>query len=240
MQQLLVASRWLALPPDAWQLLAALAIPLVLLGLCWRGLLRRRARDRIQARTDPLTGLANRKVLLECVDDLVGHLRTRHPVPGAVVRVHVSNLDRILEKYGREAAEAAVMRAAQCVRREAREHDLVARDQDGDLVLVLQRNVTRRQVAETGRDIIARGLKYSNCLPPRVSLSLRLAAVCTPLPTADSVTLLLALELAIVEMRQNPNGKALRFLDSEPPASPVRRGFGPVPGVVLSGPGLTA
>ena len=28
------------------------------------------------------------------------------------------------------------MRAAECVRREAREHDLVARDQDGDLVLV--------------------------------------------------------------------------------------------------------
>ena len=228
---LVAGSKWLpdALPPCGMQLVAALEIPPVLLGLHWRGLQRREARDRLEAfaHTDPLTGVGNRRALLECVDDLLGHSAC-HPVPGAVVRVHVANLDSIMGKYGREAAEAAVMRAAECVSREAKEHDTVARDQDGDLVLVQEGKVTRRQVAETGRNIIARGLQYSNWLPPQVSLSLRVAAVCAPMPKVDPVTLLLALEQAIFEMGRNPNGKAIRFLDSAPLASPAQRSVDPV------------
>ena len=73
----------------------------------------------------------------------------RDPTLGVVMRVHVANLDTIREQYGREAAEAATVRAAECVARGAIEGDTVAREQRGDLVLVLEGQVTARP---DGRD----------------------------------------------------------------------------------------
>ena len=59
------------------------------------------------------------------------------------MQVHVANLEAIRAEYGREAAEAALVRAAECVTSEAKEGDIVAREQGGDLVLVMEGQVTR-------------------------------------------------------------------------------------------------
>ena len=93
-----------------------------------------------------------------------------------MLRVHVGNLDAIVEEYGREAAEAAMVRAAECVATEAREGDTVARDCVGDLVLLLDGRMTREQATAAARNIIARGLKFSGRLPPGVTLTLHVAA----------------------------------------------------------------
>jgi GGDEF domain-containing protein len=193
---------------------AALEIPLVLIGLYFRGRERRDSRIRLEAltHTDPLTGLGNHRVLMARLNLLLRRAR-RDPSLGGVIRVHVANLDAIRDQYGREAVEAATVRAAECVARGAIEGDTVAREERGDLVLVLEGQVTRAQIAECGRDIIARGLKFSRRLPRGVTLAFRVAAVCAPLPDADAAALLGMLGREIQAIAADPNHKAMRILE---------------------------
>ncbi len=109
--------------------------------------------------------------------------------------------------------------------REAKESDTVAREQGGDLVLVLEGQVTRGQAAEVGRNIIARGLKFSRKLPSRVTLSLRVAGAYAPLPETNAAVFLGMLARVILEIGTDPLGRALRFVGQNDEA-PGRRGSG--------------
>ncbi|HMA07020.1 MAG TPA: 7TM diverse intracellular signaling domain-containing protein, partial [Ramlibacter sp.] len=194
------------------QLGGALEIPLILIGLYFRSRERRDNRVRLEAlvHTDPLTGVGNHRVLVERLQVLLGR---RGAFSGALLQVHIANLDAIRDEYGREAAEAAIVRAAECVTLEAREGDTVAREQGGDLVLVLEGHVTRSQAAEAGRNIIARGLKFSGRLPPRVTLTLRVAGACAPLAETNPLVVLAMLGRLVLEIGNDTLGRALRILD---------------------------
>jgi len=194
---------------------SAIEIPLVLAGLFYRSSERREIRLRSQAldHTDPLTGLANERVLLQTLGQLLRDARRDPLVGGAVLRVHVRNLQDLRTEHGREAAEAALLRAAECVAAEGRDGDLVARDQDHDVFLVLAGEVTPTQAAEAGRNIIARGLKFSTRLPPGTTLSLAVAGACAPLPDIDAPGLLQALARLATDIANDPRGRALRFLE---------------------------
>ena len=196
------------------QLGAALQIPLVLIGLYFRSRERRDNQLRVHAltRTDPLTGVGSHRVLLEGLEQLLARHR-RDPLAGAVLRLRVSNLAAIGHDYGREAAEAALVRAAECVVHEAREGDTVAREQGGDLVLVLEGRVTREQAAATGRNIIAGGLKFSGRLPPGVTLSLHVAGLSAPFPRGNAQLLLGALGQMLQDIAADPGGRAMRVMD---------------------------
>jgi two-component system, sensor histidine kinase LadS len=195
------------------QLGAALEIPLVLIGLYFRSRERRDNQLRMHslARTDPLTGVASHRVLVERLEQLIDRHR-RDPLSGAVLRVRVANLPAIVNDYGREAAEAAVVRAAECVAHQAREGDTVAREGAGDLMLVLEGRMTREQAVATGRDIIAGGLKFSGRLPPGVTLSLQVAGVCAPLPRGNGQLLLALLSQTLQEIGADPSGRAMRIV----------------------------
>ena len=193
------------------QIGGAVEIPLVLAGLYLRSRERRDNLVRLGAlaRTDPLTGVANHQVLVRRLDALLRRAR-RDAEAGAVVRVHVVNLEAIRADYGREAAESALLQATDCVVRESREGDTVARERTGDLVLLVERAMSREQVTAACRNIIARGLKFSGRLPPRVTLTLRVVAACAPLPPVNAATMLVRLEAGLQEMaREN---RALRVL----------------------------
>jgi diguanylate cyclase (GGDEF)-like protein len=201
------------------QIGAALEVPLVLAGLYLRSRERRDNMVRLGAlaRTDPLTGVANHRVLATRLDDLLRRAR-REPMVGAVMQVHVINLESIRTDYGREAAEAALLQATDCLVREASESDTVARERGGDLVLLLDGKVSREHVANAGRNIIARGLKFSGRLPPQVTLSLRVAAFCAPLPHTDAAGLLARLGRALQDMGKERPPRALRILaEAAPP-----------------------
>jgi two-component system, sensor histidine kinase LadS len=200
------------------QIGGSLEIPLLLIGLYFRSRGRRDSRMRLDSlsRTDPLTGVANHRVLLERLNALLGR-SLGGQFAGAVLQVHVANLDRIRDDHGREAAAAAIVRAAECVTAEAREGDTVAREQGGDLVLVLEGSVKRDQAAEAGRNIIARGLKFSARLPPRVTLTLRVAGASAPLGADDAQNLLASLTRMIQDIGNDALGRALRILDPPPP-----------------------
>jgi two-component system, sensor histidine kinase LadS len=201
----------------------ALEIPLVLAGIYLRSRERRDQLVRLAAlaRTDPLTGLASHRVLLNRLDDLLRR-GGRDPALGAVLRLRVANLETIRAEHGREAAEAALLQAAECVTREAGQGDTVAREQSGDLVLVLEGRVSRDHVAEAARNIIARGLKFSSRLPPQVTVAFRVAAACAPLPPLHPVALLDRLDDTLDTMGRDPRGRALRIINDPGPGPGAR------------------
>jgi GGDEF domain-containing protein len=211
----------------ALQIGAALEVPLLLAGLYFRGRERRDNKLRMDAlaRTDPLTGVGSHRVLIDRLQQLLDRHR-RDPLSGAVLRVHVSNLETIVQEYGREAAEAAMVRAAECVATGAREGDTIARDQVGDLVLLLAGRMTRDQAIAAGRDIIARGLKFSARLPPGVTLALHVAGACAPLPKGSAQELLGTLRRMLQEIERDPSGRALRVLKSFEATEPDQLGRG--------------
>lgn len=195
------------------QLGAAVEIPLVLIGLYFHSRERRDNQLRVHAlaRTDPLTGVASHRVLTERLGELLQRHR-RDPLAGVILRVRVANLAAIANDYGREAAEAAIVRAAECVAQHAREGDTVAREQGGDLVLLLEGRLTRAEGLAIGRDIIAAGLKFSGRLPPAVTLSLLVAGACPPLPHGTGAALLALLGEILQEIGGDPSGRAMRIV----------------------------
>lgn len=197
----------------ALQIGGALEIPLVLVGIYFRSRERRDTLVRLTAlaRTDPLTGLASHRLLATRLDDLLRRSR-RDPMLGSVMRLRVANLEQIRADHGREAAEAALLQAAECVAREASEGDTVGREHSGDLVLLLEGRPTREHVAEAARNIIARGLKFSARLPPGVTVGLRVVAACAPLPPLDAARLLEALDDNLDAMMDDPRARPLRIL----------------------------
>ncbi|HKB54672.1 MAG TPA: 7TM diverse intracellular signaling domain-containing protein [Ramlibacter sp.] len=201
------------------QIGGVLEIPLMLVGLYFRSRERRDNRMRIDAlsHTDPLTGVGNHRVLIERLQRLLRRAE-RDPLLGGVLRVHVLNLPAIRAEYGREAAEAAMVRAAECVALEAGDGDLVAREQGGDLVLLMEGKVSREQASEAARNIIARGLKFSARLPPSVTLALRITGMCAPLPVDDAPLFLATLQCAMQELVTQQSGRAIRILQRGPGA----------------------
>jgi GGDEF domain-containing protein len=217
------------------QMGAAMEIPLVLVGLYFRSRERKHNLARMEAleHTDPLTGLGNHRVLVERLEELLKRSR-RDPTRGAVLRVHVANLSDILAEHGREAAEAALVRAAECVAKEASEDDLVAREQGSDLVLVMEGRVGRLHTADAGRNIIARGLKFSRRLPPGVTLNLQVAGVCAPLRADDALGLLAMLGRMILNIGAEHHGKPMRVVETSDSSTPHRSSPGSQPVVEVS------
>ena len=205
------------------QIGGALEIPLVLVGLYLRSRERRDNRVRLQslAHNDPLTGVANHRVLMDRLEQLLEQ-RRRDPLLGTVIRVRVANLEAIRNEHGREAAGAALVRAVECVARQAQASDTVAREKGGDLVLVLEGRLSRQDASAAGLDIIARGLKYTTRLPPQVVLSLRVAVACAPFPGGDAHKLLAMLGDALTESASHPNGRALTLIGTLDPSAVAR------------------
>jgi two-component system, sensor histidine kinase LadS len=197
----------------ALQIAGAVQMPLVLLGLYFRGRERRDNKLRIDAlaRTDPLTGVGTHRVLSDHLGRLLDRSRNDR-MTGAVLRVRVANLGAIADEFGREAGEAAMVRAAECVTREAREGDTVAREQGGDLVLLMEGRITREQATAAARDIVAGGLKFSGWLPPGVTLSLNVAGAYAPLSRGNGQLLLGVLAQVLQDIACDPSGRALRLV----------------------------
>ena len=70
----------------------------------------------------------------------------------------------------------------------------------------------RHQIAEAGRNIIARGLKFSRRLPRGVTLHIHVAAVCAPLPTVDAATLMGLLDQELLQIAADRHGKAMHIM----------------------------
>lgn len=79
-----------------------------------------------QARTDPLTGLFNRRAFVEEVERRIGRL-DREGLPGTLMFVDVDNFKSVNDRLGHEAGDQALIVTASLLRATVRPADLVAR-----------------------------------------------------------------------------------------------------------------
>jgi diguanylate cyclase (GGDEF)-like protein len=79
-----------------------------------------------QARTDPLTGLINRRAFLEELPRHIDRLEREH-LPGTLVFADLDNFKTINDVLGHEIGDDVLCRAAQLLRKTVRPGDLVAR-----------------------------------------------------------------------------------------------------------------
>ena len=79
-----------------------------------------------QARTDPLTGLLNRRAFLEELPRHIDRLE-REQLPGTLVFADLDNFKTVNDALGHEIGDQVLCRAAQLLRKTVRPTDLVAR-----------------------------------------------------------------------------------------------------------------
>ena len=118
---------WRQSPERAWdrsdlQLLGSVAA-LVRMVLEHEAIQRELAR---QARTDPLTGLLNRRAFLEEVHRRIGRLE-RDEMPGTLIFIDLDRLKHLNERLGHDAGDAALVFTSRVLRGIVRPTDLVAR-----------------------------------------------------------------------------------------------------------------
>ncbi len=79
-----------------------------------------------QARTDPLTGLLNRRAFMEEAQRRIARLE-RESMPGTLMFVDLDRLKPLNDRLGHEAGDAALLLTSEVLRRMVRPSDLVAR-----------------------------------------------------------------------------------------------------------------
>ena len=127
---------------------AAVEMPILFYALSRRGSRRREAQLRASAlpRTDALTGLADRRSLLQRLEAALARARNqRHPC--ALVVAKLANYDAIAARHGRDTLDRALVVTASHLRRAAADVDLAARAGEREFALLIEGPTTADQAS---------------------------------------------------------------------------------------------
>jgi len=139
-------------------------------------LLRTNARLEQISRTDPLTGLANRRTFESELATKFEHAR-RYGRPLALAMIDVDLFKRINDGYGHQAGDEVLRRIAEVLRRATRASDCVARYGGEELAIIIPEAqlLEALQFAEKIRAAVA-ALTLGEGMPPRVTVSVGVAS----------------------------------------------------------------
>ena len=127
---------------------------------------------RMQSETDALTGLANRRKLMQALNDSHG-LHARYRTPASVLIFDIDNFKDINDRYGHLSGDKAIQVTADVCRRELRTTDFPAR-LGGDEFVILMPHTTWEQampIAERLRQRIAEQLRELGTLGQGATIS---------------------------------------------------------------------
>lgn len=163
-------------------------LPILYYALNSRLTLRREAQLRASAlsRTDPLTGLAHRRALVERLDSSLAHARGQKQ-NCALLGIRIANLEAIAEEFGRDAIDKVLVITASHLRRVAVGYDMVARVGERDFALLLEAPVTREVATSRAQQVVASGLRSVESLPG-ATLRFQVTVSLLPRPQLDGAS----------------------------------------------------
>ena len=188
------------IPASAWtryglSIGSAMEMPILFYALSLRGNRRREAQVRAAAlsRTDPLTGLAHRRTLLQRLESAIVRARgLKHAC--ALMAVKISNFDAIVAEFGRDTADRVLVVTASLLRHAITDIDLAARVGDHEFALLLEGPTTHENATSRAQQVVASGLRSVRALPPGMTLKFHVTVAMLPdhdLDAAGSLTWLL-------------------------------------------------
>ncbi len=160
---------------------AAIEMPILFYALSLRGSRRREAQVRAAALsgTDPLTGLAHSRLLLQRLENAIARSRSmKHAC--ALLAVKVSNYEAVASEFGREAADRALVLTASLLRHAITDIDLAARVGDHHFALLLEGPTTTEIAISRAQQVVASGLRESDALPAGTTLKFHVAVALLP------------------------------------------------------------
>ncbi len=109
-----------------------------------------------QATHDPLTGLPNRRLLLDALIDALQLLGRGHRTGTvALMFIDLDQFKMVNDVLGHDAGDALLKTAAQRLRNAVREHDIVARFGGDEFVVLMQHVADRGELHDVARRILA-------------------------------------------------------------------------------------
>ncbi len=177
---------------------------------------RHRAAEEIRylAEHDPLTGLANRRRLIACLDAALDPAR----IETQKFAVHVIDIDRfktVNDLYGHTTGDRVLIELAACLRGEVREHDMIARS-GGDEFVVVQNGISTELDASrlAERLIGAVGERLATSEAAAVSTTVSIGIALAPDDGATAEALLSHADMALGQVKSaSRNGFA--FFNTE-------------------------
>lgn len=170
---------------------AAMEMPILFWALSLRAGRRREwhLRARALPRTDALTGLADRRSLLQRLDAALARARSQKQ-SCALLLVRVANYDHIASDYGRDVLERAMVVAASHLRRLATDIDLAARVGEREFALLVEGPTNADVIASRAQQLVASGLRPTEALPGELTLRLVVVTALLPDEPTDAVATL--------------------------------------------------
>jgi diguanylate cyclase (GGDEF)-like protein/PAS domain S-box-containing protein len=161
-----------------------------------------------QARTDPLTGLLNRRAFMEEAGRRIDRL-DREVIPGTLIFLDLDRLKPLNDRLGHEAGDAALMLTADLLRRTFRPTDLVARLGGDEFALWMDGSdeLTAAERAESLRTGLPAELAHLTAGDP-CGMTLSIGIACRPGGSGEDLeSLIQRADLAMYEVKRLGGGQ---------------------------------
>lgn len=186
------------------------------LAISWRNRIFSETRLRIDARAtvDPLTGLSTPLIFYDRVS-AVRNLIQRYGHPSALLLVHIENLPALLNEFGPEVAESAVLVSADRIRQSLRDGDVAARLSHSRIGVLAEGMSVPEAASSIASRILVAGLKQPLPAAPAEFLQFRVVLAAVPVSDEPSKHLLQRLAARMDEQLQAASERRIVTLSAE-------------------------
>ncbi len=151
---------------------------------------------------DPLTGLANRRLFIDRIEQALMRL-SRRPSMVAVLFLDLDRFKAINDSYGHSVGDQALVSAASAINRAVRTTDTLGRFGGDEFTVLCERLENTNEASELARRI---GRELSRSGSGNFALTASIGIVCTTRPEANPETLLREADAAMYRAKRRGPG----------------------------------